>query len=190
MTCQAHENKASPPPKNNAGNILVVDDEDQVREIISQFLNKLGYRIVSSTNGRDALTKIKEQPVDLVLSDVRMPGLDGLQLLKAVKDMNPRIPVVLISGYTDIEIVVEALKAGAENFLSKPIKMNFLGKVVKQSLSLTVLRPPSPVLLPDIRQTTHFQVPSRPEFVKEMVHQLGLVGRGRGVSPFMIWTTT
>ena len=112
---------------------MVVDDEEQMRVIISRFLNALGHEAVSAPNGRDALRKFRDQPFDLVLSDVRMPELNGLQLLKAIKEMNPRVPVVLISGYADIEIVVEALKAGAENFLPKPIKMNFLGKVVEQS---------------------------------------------------------
>lgn len=183
MIDHACENRTTSPPRYQASRILVVDDEEQMREIISLFLNKLGYQAVSASDGRDALTKFRDQSFDLVLSDVRMPGLNGLQLLKAIKDSNPRIPVVLISGYADIEIVVEALKAGAENFLPKPVKMSFLGKVIQQSLSLTTPRPPSPVLLPEIRQITQFQVPSQPEFVKEMVHQLALSAVAVGFAP-------
>ena len=183
MIDRACENMTVPPSKNRASRILVVDDEEQMREIISQFLTKLGYQAVSASNGRDALATFREQSFDLVLSDVRMPGLTGLQLLKAIKELSPKTPVVLISGYADIEIVVEALKAGAENFLPKPVKMNFLAKVVQQSLSLTALRPSRPVLLPYIQQTTQFQVPSQPEFVREMVHQLALSAVAVGFAP-------
>jgi len=159
----------APPP---TARILVVDDEEHMRTLMYQFLTTAGYRAVVAADGREALAKFRRQPFDLLLSDVKMPELDGLKLLRAVKDLNPRVPVVLISGYADIEMVVEALKAGAENFLPKPVKLNHLAKVVEQCLGFATRGSRFPVSLPQIQQITELRTPSAPEYIREIIYQL------------------
>lgn len=149
--------------------IMVVDDEDLVRDLLSRYLDKLGYEVVLAEDGSQALRLYQERPVDLVLSDVRMPRLDGLQLLVALKDINPRLPVVLISGHGEVETVVHALKAGADNFLAKPLRMDTLARVVKQSLSVAWTAPHGLSQGMHVRQTTVISAPSRKDMVQEVV---------------------
>jgi CheY-like chemotaxis protein len=154
--------------------ILVVDDEEMVRDLLARFLSERGYLPSPAADGAQALELFRSQPFDLVLSDVRMPGLSGLQLLQAVKEVNPRVPVVLISGFGEVETVVEALKAGAENFLAKPLKLEMLEKVVEQSLSLACIRPGLGALGPRVEQETVVTAPSRPDYICEVVYQVAL----------------
>lgn len=154
--------------------ILVADDEKVVRDLLERFLTRKGYEVLLASDGAEAMDLFRHEHVDLVLSDLRMPGLDGLQLLKAIKDANPRMPVVLISGYGEVATVVEALKHGAENFLAKPLKMNDLSRVVEQSLSLTCLQRAPIVAPPDIEQTTRIKVASNPEHICELVYLVAL----------------
>lgn len=154
--------------------ILVVDDEEMVRSVLSRFLSQRGYRVLLAEDGQAALDIFPQNPIDLVLSDVRMPGLDGLQLLAAIKELNPRTPVVLISGYGDVSTVVQALKAGAENFLSKPLNMQILGEVIERSLALSCIQPRSELALPGMTQRTKMQVPSRSELVCDLVYHIAL----------------
>jgi serine/threonine-protein kinase RsbW len=112
--------------------------------------------------------------VDLVLSDVYMPGLSGLQLLTAVKDLNPRVPVVLISGWGEVPTVVEALKAGAENFLTKPLDLELLARVVNRSLQLARIRPQAAEHHLDLRQITQISTPSHADYICEVIYQIAL----------------
>ncbi|ADK84593.1 response regulator receiver protein [Desulfarculus baarsii DSM 2075] len=150
--------------------ILVADDEDALRELLKRFLETKGHQVVLAQDGREALKLFREQPFDLVLSDVRMPGLDGLQLLAAVKDINPRTPVVLISGYGDIETVVTALKAGAENFLAKPIRIDMLRRVVSQSLSLSARSERRADHFPNVTQQTQIDTPSQQCYINDIIY--------------------
>jgi CheY-like chemotaxis protein len=154
--------------------ILVVDDEEMVRDLLTRFLNDRGYQAAEAADGAQALELFRSQPFDLVLSDVRMPGLSGLQLLQAVKEVNPRIPVILISGFGEVETVVEALKAGAENFLAKPLKLEMLERVVQHSLSLACIRPGLGQLRPQVDQETVITAPSRSDYICEVIYQVAL----------------
>lgn len=155
-----------------AGLILVADDEELVRDLLTRFLSNRGHTVLAAADGQQALRLFRQNPFDLVLSDVRMPGLDGLALLTAIKEVNPRVPVVLISGYGDVETVVKALKAGAENFLSKPLSMEILDRVVEQALALASAHPVSRCRWQSLRQTTRLESPSQPELVCEVVRQI------------------
>ena len=154
--------------------ILVVDDEELVRDLLAHFLETKGYRVLSAGDGRHALEIFRRQPVDLVLSDVYMPGLSGLQLLAAVKDLNPRVPVVLISGRGEVPTVVQALKAGAENFLTKPLDLELLARVVNRSLQLARIRPQAAEHHLDLRQITQISTPSHADYICEVIYQIAL----------------
>jgi DNA-binding NtrC family response regulator len=106
--------------------ILVVDDEPAQRELLGGFLAKRGWSVELAGGGAEALSILRRPPIDLVLADYRMPDLSGMDLLKASQQLNPEVPVVLITAYGSIGSAVEAMKAGAYDYLTKPIELEEL----------------------------------------------------------------
>jgi DNA-binding NtrC family response regulator len=106
--------------------ILVVDDEKVQLEMLRGFLAKQGYGVDPADNGQAALDKFISGAYDLVLTDYRMPGMDGLQLLKEVKRLNPEIAVVILTAYGTVGTAVMAMKEGAYDYLTKPIDLDEL----------------------------------------------------------------
>jgi DNA-binding NtrC family response regulator len=107
--------------------ILVVDDEVPVRDILQKGLSQMGgFSVEVAENGREAIQKIENDLFDLVLTDVKMPEMDGLELLKAIKETWPEMMVILMTGYGSIETAVEAMKMGANDYITKPIDLNEL----------------------------------------------------------------
>jgi DNA-binding NtrC family response regulator len=100
--------------------ILVVDDEKTIRMSLSIALESPGMEIDTAVNGEDALEKLREREYDLILLDLRMPGMDGMEVLRRVRDIRPDIRVVIITAYGTIESAVEAMKLGAADFIQKP----------------------------------------------------------------------
>ncbi len=153
--------------------IMVVDDEPMMTQLLGRFLKEKGYQVGTAADGREALEELKSREYHLLITDVRMPYLDGLQLLKAAKDLFPRLPVIFISGYGEAETVVAALKAGADNFLAKPLDLEVLERVVEQSLAMASLAPKR-CALPSIVQKTQITAPSRAECMQDIIYQLAL----------------
>lgn len=149
--------------------VLVVDDEPMLREVLTAFLTRQELDVTPAESGQQALELFGQSPFNLVISDLRMPGMDGMQLLHAIKGLNPKVPFILISGYGEIPTVVESLKAGAENFLTKPLELAVLSKVVAQSLSLAATQAPPLLQQASMRQLTQLETPSRFEYIREMV---------------------
>jgi len=100
--------------------ILIVDDEKNIRLTLSQALETLGAEIDTAANGEEALTKLKGREFGLILLDIRMPGMDGMEVLRQVREIRPDIRVIMITAYGTIESAVEAMKLGAVDFLQKP----------------------------------------------------------------------
>jgi len=106
--------------------ILVVDDEPAQRELVGGFLRKHGFDVVEVGGGREAVARFKQEAFDLVLTDQRMPDLSGLELLEAVRSTSPETAVVIITAYGTIETAVSAVKAGAADYLTKPLNLDDL----------------------------------------------------------------
>ncbi len=106
---------------NNNIHILVVDDEPLVRRSLSEFLTLEGYAVSSASNGKEALDLLKDYNAEIVISDIKMPELDGIQLLNEIKTHKYNSPVILMTGYGSIENAVEAMKEGAYDYITKPI---------------------------------------------------------------------
>lgn len=107
--------------------ILVVDDEAPLREVLRKGLSQLGkYAVETAANGREALDKIEGDVYDIVLSDMKMPEMDGLDLLKAIKGTRPEIMVIMLTAFGSIETAVEAMRAGANDYITKPVDFNDL----------------------------------------------------------------
>jgi two-component system response regulator HydG len=114
--------------------ILVADDEAGVRESVGRVLRHEGFRVVPAEDGDAALDLLRRGGVDLLLADLRMPGLDGLELLRAAKLLAPEVEVVVLSGHGTVEEAVQAMKEGAYDFLTKPPERPQLVRAVRQAL--------------------------------------------------------
>ncbi len=106
--------------------ILVVDDEPTQLELMGGFLLKRGFEVSLAHDGKEALERFSREPFDLVLTDQKMPGLSGLELLEAVRARNPETPVIVMTAYGTIETAVAAIKAGAADYLTKPLNLDEL----------------------------------------------------------------
>ena len=102
--------------------ILIADDEESMRHLLSVFLRDHGYDVRAVSNGEDALKELASRDFDLVLSDVRMPRMDGLTLLAEVQRLHPHVTVIVMSAYGSHDTAIEAMKAGAYDYVSKPFK--------------------------------------------------------------------
>lgn len=114
--------------------ILVVDDERSVRDSIKVILEYDGHDVQFAENGQQALTRIQGGDIQVVLLDVKMAGMDGLEVLQAVREKNTELPVIMISGHGTIETAVEATKLGAFDFLPKPLDRDKLIIAIRNSL--------------------------------------------------------
>ncbi len=115
--------------------ILVVDDEQSMRHFLKILLVKDGYEVSIAENGDDALEIIDQDPFDLVISDIRMPGTDGLHLLDALKQKLPDLPVIMITAFASPDDAVQAMKNGAYDYISKPFNVDEIKSVIQSALN-------------------------------------------------------
>jgi DNA-binding NtrC family response regulator len=113
--------------------ILVVDDELVMRDLLVKILSREVYRIDSVEDGVAALEYLKKQSVDLVISDMKMPRMDGLELLSAIKKNHPEIGVIIMTGFGDTYTVKDALLLGADEYITKPFKSFEISLVVERA---------------------------------------------------------
>src|SRR5574341_1539782 len=118
----------------SAKSILIVDDEASVRESLEKVLSKAGYLTFTASSGNDALAHLAKEKVDIVLSDLKMPDGDGVDLLKRIKNNFPDIEVILLTGYGTIETAVEAMREGAYDFITKPPKKAIILSAVERAI--------------------------------------------------------
>src|SRR5499426_2367368 len=114
--------------------ILVADDDPGLRESLERTLAREGYRVVVASDGQAALERLQGGGVDLVLTDLKMPGLSGIELLRAAKAIAPDVDVILLTAFGTIEEAVKAMKDGAYDFLTKPVQRAQLQRVIRQAL--------------------------------------------------------
>ncbi len=114
--------------------IHLIDDEPIIHEVLGQLLQSEGYEVEISASGQDALPKYDEQGFDLTLLDLLMPGMDGLEVLKAVKKKNPQAEIIIITAYASVESALDAMKMGAFDYVQKPFKHDELLLVIRRSL--------------------------------------------------------
>jgi DNA-binding response OmpR family regulator len=122
------------PPRRNASRILVVDDEENVRITTAAILEQEGYELDTASDGHEALDKIRNGDFDLVLTDLRMEGLDGSALLQEVCTKHPNVVTVVLTGYASIESSIDALRCGVYDYLVKPCVVDDLKLTVRRAL--------------------------------------------------------
>ncbi len=114
--------------------ILVVDDEPVALKNLCHVLTKEGYQVTSAKSGKQALACLEKQEFGLVLTDLQMPQVDGMQVLTRVKSMYPKTEVIMITGFSNVDSAVESLKAGAYHYIAKPFKLEQVRKVVREAI--------------------------------------------------------
>lgn len=115
-------------------NIMIVDDDEDMVQLMSETLNLWGYNTVVAKDGAEALEKLEEFPADLVLTDLKIPRMDGVSLLEQIKNVDDNTEVILFTGYPEVESAVEAMKKGAFDYLIKPVDLSVLKLKIEQGL--------------------------------------------------------
>jgi two-component system nitrogen regulation response regulator NtrX len=120
-------------------NILIIDDEKAIRKTLSEILSYEGYKMDEAGDGEEGLKKFKEKDYDVILCDIKMPKIDGIEFLEKAKEANPDIPIIMISGHGTIETAVEAVKKGAYDYISKPPDLNRVLITIRNAMDKTSL---------------------------------------------------
>lgn len=120
-------------------NILIVDDEQSYRQLLTMVFDGEGHNIRTASNGREALEMLQTAPADVVISDVKMPDMDGIEMLRAVRETQPDLGVILMTAFASVETAREAFKLGADDFIQKPFDVEELKLIVRKTLDTQVL---------------------------------------------------
>ena len=123
----------------NMPEILIIDDEKAIRKTLLEILSFEGYKIDEASDGEEGLKKFRDKSYDLVLCDIKMPKLDGIEFLQKAGEVNPDIPIIMISGHGNIETAVEAVKKGAYDYISKPPDLNRLLITIRNAMDKSSL---------------------------------------------------
>lgn len=117
--------------------ILVVDDEPDMCWIFRQILESEGYKVLTANSGKEAIDMVKKGNIDLIIMDVMMPGIDGLETYRRIKKMGANLPVIMITGHGNMSKAMEAIKLGVMDYITKPFSNVYITNLIK-----SVLKPP------------------------------------------------
>src|SRR5438067_12335606 len=120
-------------------NILIIDDEKAIRKTLGEILSYEGYKFDEASDGEEGLKRFKEKTYDVVLCDIKMPKIDGLEFLQKAVETNADVPIIMISGHGNIETAVEAVKKGAYDFIQKPPDLNRLLITIRNAMDRNTL---------------------------------------------------
>jgi DNA-binding response OmpR family regulator len=153
--------------------ILVVEDERSTLDELCEFLRDEGYDVEGSSDGKEALEKFQKDRFDIVITDVKMPKMDGIELLRRIKKLNQRTSVVIVTGHGTEEVAVSALRAGASNYIKKPIDLGELERVTQTLVMLARSLEIDVVTKKILREESRRLVfPSSPEIVPAIIGNL------------------
>jgi len=119
---------------NDIQNILIVDDDQYVLESISSLLRECGYSVISCSSGEQGIEQVLKNNIDLVLSDIKMPGVSGIELLDRIHSIDSKMPVILITGYAELNVAIDAIKRGAFDFVTKPCNPNYILHTIEKAV--------------------------------------------------------
>jgi len=121
-------------PKSSKGKVLIVDDASDTLDIIQKLLSFEGYDVILASTGEEGVRKVEEEKPEVVLMDINLPGIDGTEALKRIREMNPIQSVIMLTAYATVDNAIRALKEGATDFIKKPFENEHLIHIVNQSL--------------------------------------------------------
>ncbi len=136
--------------------ILVVDDEQSMRDFLAIMLKREGYEVITAESGTDAVRVVQSEIFDLVITDIKMPGTDGMELLKTIKELSPDTIVIMVTAFATAETAVEAMKMGAYDYIIKPFKVDELKLIINNALEKRFLRKENILLKREIEYRTGF----------------------------------
>ena len=145
--------------------VLVVDDDPDVLSTLAEILTELRLHPISAENGLDALDVLKTRSIDLMITDLMMPKMNGFELILRTRQLNVNIPIAVISGHGEVRNVVNALSQGAYNFITKPFTIREIENIVKRGLRLREFSLGTHRLLEGIRNSTEMSIPSYPHLL-------------------------
>jgi DNA-binding NtrC family response regulator len=131
--------------------ILITDDDMDLRELLTEAVKNWGYEVSVARDGDEALRKLRMERFDIVITDLMMPGMDGLALLQKIKDLDKEILVIIITGYATIETAVKAIESGAYDYIAKPFRLDELMIVIKNACERLRLVLQNRALLEELR---------------------------------------
>ena len=155
--------------------VLIVDDEEGIRESLSGIFEDEGYDVITARSGEEALKILKEQNMDLILLDVWLPGIDGVQTLKEIKDIKPDIPVIMISGHGNIDLAVKATRMGAYDFLEKPLSLEKVLLDAKRAIERRTLEMEYNALKQDL--TKKWRLIGNSKTMKQLMEQIDIAAQ-------------
>ena len=140
--------------------MLIVDDEELYRRALERILTRVGHNVITARDATEALAAVAEHPIDLVLSDIQMPGINGLELVRQIREIAPDLPCIVITGYGSAEQSVEALRAGAFWYLEKPFDQGHLDvvrRLVEQAIEVGRLKAENRMLQRQLQSRYQFE---------------------------------
>ncbi len=149
---QSGADSHTPEGSSNSKSILVVDDDASLREFLEILLVQEGYDVKTADNGKSALEVLDNENIALVISDIRMPGMDGMSLLRTIKSKRPDMPVVLITAFASMDSAVTAMKEGAWDYLTKPFRIEELRSIIEKALAAAEASVPAEETVTDNQQ--------------------------------------
>jgi diguanylate cyclase (GGDEF)-like protein len=164
-------------------NVLVVDDEDSIRLVLSGILDEEGFVATPAASGEEALDLFKQDPFELVIADIVMPGISGIELLKEIKKIRPETEVIIITSHASLETAINAVTAGAFDYLIKPFEdLSFISSIAKHAFEKIRLVEQNSNLLKELKETnvelekSNAELADAVETLKELANRDGLTG--------------
>lgn len=153
--------------------ILIIDDEKSIRNTLKEILSYEGYEVTEAQDGSEGLKLAGSDKFDIILSDIKMPKMDGIEVLEKLQEITPETPVVMISGHGNIETAVEAIRKGAFDYISKPLDLNRMLVTIRNALERSVLVTETKTLKRKIFKTTEMVGESEPiRMIREMIDKV------------------
>ncbi|MBI5681938.1 MAG: sigma-54-dependent Fis family transcriptional regulator [Deltaproteobacteria bacterium] len=133
-------------------NILVVDDDAGIRDVLKEFLEKKGYDIETIGDSRNVIERVKSKQFDIILVDLKMPDINGLELLKAIKQFDAETVVIIMTGYASLETAIQAIREGEYDYITKPFRLEEIYITIKNACEKIFLKQQHRVFIDELRQ--------------------------------------
>lgn len=137
--------------------ILIIDDDDIVRDVLNAYLSSTGFEVILASNGREGLDIAKQENLDLIITDLMMPQISGIEVLKELSIMNNPAPVIVITAYGTVQNAVEAMKLGAIDYITKPFNLEEFGIVVNRAIGISKLQKENILLKKQLKKKYRFE---------------------------------
>jgi len=153
--------------------ILIIDDEKSIRNTLKEILSYEGYEVSEAADGMEGIKLAEKDKFDIILSDIKMPKMDGIEVLEKLQELTPETPVVMISGHGNIETAVEAIRKGAFDYISKPLDLNRMLVTIRNAMDRSTLVKETKTLKRKIYKTTEMVGQSEPiQKIREMIEKV------------------